>query len=303
MKSLKIVLAASLLCLLQGSASSAAAQPANVQRSGIVYYDANRYPNGVQNVAKQGKLQLAMDANGVMFDQDESVGTRIRLMTEIAAKKGGGFEGWGYALWAAQKGFSIKKLKNEWSEEGNPKGFCSDAIMMEIAEEENDPFLLQALRDATLQVVTPNIEVAHILKKLTDHGHHIAVLSNMGNQLLYLQEKQLGEKIDAGAFEGAQLEAAQTLHKIIGKNNPHNVVASTLTGNPHKPADEAYQTFLERNQNGQIMTVLVDDKLKNIQAAVKNGFVGILCEKEQAAEALKQALPYLLGVDIFAAQQ
>lgn len=299
MKKVRITTFLSSILILMSSqqaygATSANPQQVNVQHDGIIFYDATKYPDGIRNKAHEGKLQMAMDANGVMFDQDESMGTRLRLMKDLASKKG-----LMYTLWAAKQGFSVVLLKKELQRKGDPRGYCSDAIFLMLAEKANDLELLEILRDSTLKVVTPNIEVAHLLKVLEDRGHTSAVLSNMGNELLTLQAQQLNTKIESGKLSQRELEASKTLYKIIN-NTEHNVVAGSVFGKPYKPSAQSYQLFLNKNQNGQIMTVLVDDKLANIEAAVVHGFVGILCKKGKAAEALMAAIPALLGEEIFA---
>jgi hypothetical protein len=233
-----------------------------------------------------------MDANGVMFDQDESMGTRLRLFNKLASERG-----WGYATWAATKGLAVKSLKKKLQATGDAKGYCADAIFMDMAEEANDPYLLAALRAATLEVVTPNSEVAHMLRILNDHNIHVRLLSNMGDQLLYLQAKNLKAKIDSGTLNAQEQAASEFFYTIIS-DREHNTVASTLTGNPHKPAAAIYQLFLKRNPHAHI-TILVDDKLENIEAAVAHGFIGIFCKKYKAAEAMKRALPLLIGEDYF----
>jgi len=269
-------------------ASSLYAAEANVQNDGNVFYDVNKYPNGVRGIGVHKSIQMAMDANGVMFDQDESTGTRLRLMKELVTKKGVG-----YTFWAAQKGFSVKSEKKRLQKAGNDKGYCSDAIFMDMAEDANDPYLLQALRAGTLEVVTPNLEVAHLLKTLNDKGIHVRILSNMGDQLLHLQGKNLKAKIESSTLNPQEQEASEFLYSII-IDRDHNAVASTLTGNPHKPAPAIYQLFLKRNPSRDL-TILVDDKLENIEAAVQNGFIGILCKKYKAADAMREALPKLTG--------
>lgn len=258
-----------------------------------IFYDATTYKEGIVGKAQGGKLQLAMDLNGVMFDQDESIGTQLRLMRELWYKKGTF-----YTLWAAKQGFSIPFLKKRLQAQGQAIGYCSDAIMHMITEQANDPELLDFLHNAVLEVVTPNIEVASLLRNIKQKGHHVAVLSNMGNGLLKLQMERLKAKIDSGLLNPAELQASQTLHDIAS-DETCNVVADSVTGKWHKPSHESYQRFLELNTNSQIMTVLVDDKLDNIIGAVENGFVGIFCKKGKAAEALKAALPVLLGENIF----
>lgn len=265
----------------------------NVQNDGNIFYDANKYPNGIVGIGDHKSIQMAMDANGVMFDQDESTGTRLRLFKQLASEKG-----LSYALWAAKKGLAVKSEKKRLQKAGNDHGYCSDAIFMDMAEEANDPYLLTALRAATLEVVTPNLEVAHLLKVLGDHNIHVRVLSNMGDQLLYLQAKNLKAKIDSGTLNPQEQAASEFFYTIIS-DREHNAVASTLTGNPHKPAAAIYELFLRKNPHHHL-TILVDDKLENIEAAVAHGFIGIFCKKYKAATAIKQALPRIIGQNYFA---
>jgi hypothetical protein len=125
----------------------------------------------------------------------------------------------------------------------------------------------------------------------------VRVLSNMGDQLLYLQAKNLQEKIESSTLDPHEQAASEFLHTII-TDRDHNAVASTLTGNPHKPAAAIYHLFLQRNPHHHL-TILVDDKLENIEAAVAQGFIGIFCKKYKAATAMKDALPKIIGEDFF----
>ena len=280
------------LTIFASSLSAAEEMQVNVQNDGNIYYDANKYPNGINGIGVHGSIQMAMDANGVMFDQDESFKTRMRLMKELVAKKG-----LNYTLWAAKKGFSVKSEKKRLQAAGNDHGYCSDAIFMDMAEEANDAYLLQALRNGTLEVVIPNLEVAHLLRILNDNDIRVRVLSNMGDQLLYLQAKNLQAKINSGTLNPQEQTASEFLHTVISDRD-HNAVASTLTGNPHKPAAAIYELFLKRNPHHRL-TILVDDKLENIEAAVAHGFIGILCKKCKAAAAMREALPKIMGRNIF----
>ncbi len=276
----------------------------NMQQDGNIFYDANRYPNGIGGIASGHTVQMAMDANGVLFDQDESMGTRLRLMKNVAVK-----EGVRYMLWLAGKGFQVKAEKKRLQKKGDDRGYCSDSIFIMMGEEAADLYgpeyglmLIKTLRDSTLQVVTPNLEVARLLKKLRESGHRIALLSNMGNSLLKLQAKALDAKIKSGELVGDELEASKFLYAILSDED-HNVVANSLTGNPHKPADIMYQEFLRVNRpegaQEEHITILVDDKMESIVGAVKNGFIGILCGKCKAAPAMTEALPKLMGADCF----
>ncbi len=285
-KNLLVLLSLSIL-------SNAYASNVLVTNDGNIYYDANKYPHGINRIGAHGSIQMAMDANGVMFDQDESFGTRARLFKQLSSEKG-----LSYAAWVAQKGLSVKSEKKRLQKKGDDRGYCSDAVFMNMAEEANDPYLLQALRGATLDIVTPNLEVAHMLKTLNDQHIHVRVLSNMGDQLLYLQAKNLKEKIESGTLNEQEQAASEFLHTIINDRD-HNAVASTLTGNPHKPAAAIYQLFLKRNPHHHL-TILVDDKLENIEAAVAHGFIGIFCKKYKAAQAMREALPKIMGRNPFA---
>jgi|GEM_PF-3497074 len=295
------------LTILSSSLQAAEAAQVNVQQDGNIFYDANKYPNGVNGIATC-PLQMAMDANGVMFDQDETLSTRLRLAGNLRTKKaayyGGGLlaqvKATTYVAWVMKKGLEVKAMKKSLQKAGDNRGYCSDAVFLMMSEQKGTygPELLQVLRDSALEVVTPNLGVAHMLKKLHEAGHHVAILSNMGNSLLELQTAELHKKIKSDTLNAKELEASKFLYTILSDKD-HNVVANSITGIPHKPDDAIYQEFLRANRREKTpdnqVTVLVDDKLENIEAAVKNGYVGIFCKKYEAADAMRDALPKLTG--------
>lgn len=112
-----------------------------------------------------------------------------------------------------------------------------------------------------------NPEVATIIGDLKSQNYTLRVASNIGKTVFAQLQKELTAK-NENIFMLFDTDEQGRLGKIIDYTSN-----STVLPKPHKEFFKEYQESY--NPDGIKLIIFIDDKDKNIQQAVNNGFVGI----------------------------
>ena len=142
------------------------------------------------------------------------------------------------------------------------------------------PFLHNELLEFSNNIYTPNQSMKTIFKILSERGHKMYLLSNIGNATL----KKL--KLDYPDYFAYLTETENLINRTI---NTDNLV--------WKPQMDAYQQALKviGQKETAHLTLFVDDKLKNVHAAHKAGINAIkFCNQAQFEQDLKKIMGIVL---------
>ena len=206
---------------------------------------------------------LGIDMNGVLFDKNKKAIPAIMQM--IVKKKG--------FIYAGKLLFASRTLNSERTiinKEGKKIKLCWDAVLSKH-ENPNDPLqpYVEDMRMATTKVNKLNIDMAHLLYMLHEHGHHNYVFSNMGCNVLATLTNNL-EKNQPSLDELSQ-DQFSYLIKFL-KERSHSFISSQKNNWITKPDPATYKSFLNKNKNHKNGRIFIDDKRENVIAALENGF-------------------------------
>ena len=230
--------------------------------------------------AQNKKVCFAWDLNSVIFEKQIKIG---KMIAYALRKKG--TKKTITSLW---KFLKLWKQKNKLKSKGDPRGFVWDAMFTQLTKK--DPETASFLRNFAQQANVLDLRMVNLMQRLSLHRHTHGVLSNMGQGLLDAQVKLLKEK---------QSKNPTVYNFILNflEDHKHKVIASEQNNWMHKPDNEPYHLFLKKNKNRGQITVFIDDKLENVQAAIKNGFdVGIHYPKGSTSSKLESLLDHELKV-------
>ena len=282
MKKFILSISVSLLSLFSIKVQSAIVQDIHFPNA---YYNASSLPQGISgaytfvgNETPQITVLIAWDLNGVIFEKRYSI-TGMLQQTAVTKKYG-----WKMTFTLLRDFGYLYKQKRIFKNANDPRGYVWSA-MFDYLEEQTTPFnksisnqnLAQLLREFSQEANHLDFELIQVLEKLERLGHKNAVLSNMGQGLVDLQvvqlKKQLSELPETQVKKREDLECALTF-----LTQPTNVLASKENGWLLKPDRSIYETFLSKNTiqtSNKVITILVDDKQENIDAALADGLLDI----------------------------
>ncbi len=165
------------------------------------------------------------------------------------------------------KFFKLWKKKNKLQKEGLAEGSSWDGLFTLYGK--NDPKTVVFFRGFIRKINALDSRMVKLMEKLSHNGHTHGVLSNMGQNMLNVQ-------IDHLKTVPTEDHGLKVFFLDFLGYDKHNVIASPENNWITKPNPTMYQLFLEQNRNCGQITIFIDDKLKNVQAAVTSGFdVGI----------------------------
>lgn len=230
--------------------------------------------------AQNKQACLAWDLNDVVFEKQIAPSKLIKhIHREQGLLKAPKIALKFYKLWRKKK-----KLKKQ----GNPVGLSWDGIFTRYSA--NDPKLIAFLRNFVMQINVLDTPMVKLMKELSSNGHTHGVLSNMGQNMLNVQINHL--KTLPTSDHGLKIFFLDFL-----QYDKHNVIASPENNWLTKPNPKMYKLFLEKNKDRGQMTIFIDDKLENIEAALKNGFdVGIYYPTGSTSSQLKKLLHTELNI-------
>lgn len=233
------------------------------------------YRQGFDASQAQGKQTcFAWDLNDVVFEKQV---TPSKLIKHIHRK-----QGLLKAPKIAWKFFKLWKKKKKLKKQGNPEGLSWDAVFTRYSDK--DPKLIDFLRNFVMQINVLDTPMVKLMRQLSNNGHTHGVLSNMGQNMLNVQIAHL--KTLEPTDHGLKIFFLDFL-----QYDQHNVIASPENNWLTKPNPKMYQLFLEKNKERGEMTIFIDDKLENVQAALNNGFdVGIHYPTGSTSSQLKKLL-------------
>jgi len=265
-----------------------AMQPMTVaqdQEEPTVFYNSSSIPEGIfkdgQSVIAAEKLAhtvTAWDLNGVVFDKKYSILENYRHTFE---KYGIGKTMYLTGLFGV---IFAKKIYYKYMKYA--EGFVWDAMFQEASDEQT----YSILRELALKSNNPDQVTATILQELHRGGHDNVVLSNMGQGLLDAQLAHFVKKIETVTEKLANPDLSEDQRKNLlyqkktleylqtFLTQKRNVVASKENGWLHKPDRESYQTCLNNLANVQpphTLKIFIDDKIRNITAALEDGLFDI----------------------------
>ncbi len=243
-----------------------------------LYFSKKTFENGLFDKDKNSLVPedripeslIAWDLNGVFFDKEYSLKDNI---AELRATHG--------ILKTAKLLFTFAGLatyKEYLKLKKDPRGFVWDAVFSTLSEED-----ARILRYFAQKANHLNPAIADILVSLKDNGHKSVVLSNMGQNLADAQIDLLDKHIATLTDGTPKKDAAQTMLDVL--TCPTNVIASEANGWLHKPDYASYQSCLNKNPaktNPNRLRIFVDDKMRNIAAALADGQFDIAVKYENA---------------------
>ena len=241
-----------------------------------LFYNTETFPEGIfdtsDNPSFSGKVfphaSLAWDLNNVVFSTTANTPKALwNLYQKYGLLKTMAFY---------QEVMKVISKKSAYKKAGDPRGFVWNALFYDI---QNDEFR-KILFETTIEANTLHKPIIDLLKDLTLNLHQNIVLSNMGQDILNLQidrlEKQLTEPLSSNDLSSKQVDTFFILNFL---KNPLNTVASQENGWLHKPDKASYETCLtkikENKDTQNNLTIFIDDKRENVEAAVQNGLFDI----------------------------
>jgi len=273
----KIILLLGIIVAGQGIARAAMPHP----RIENVWYNSTSFqPNDSHTF--RGTF-FAWDVNGVILINDKSwLNGMGRMYNEQYS--------WSEIYSALSKTWGLWQEKKRLKKLGDPRGYVWDALLYEV--EQTDPDFIKMLRHFTVKANSLNYQVAALLQELARDGHHHVIISNIGAFVLAEQIRFFKEQLDTGSTLSLDQQQLMSFTLWILSNHTNNVISGPENGWGFKPQPLLYQLSLERNPHAhERLKIFIDDKPKNIIAALQNGFdVGILY---QDAYQLRQALAEL----------
>lgn len=255
------------------------------QEEPTIFYNRTTIPEGIfkdgQSIIAPERLArtvTAWDLNGVVFDKKYSILENYRhTIAKYGISKTMYLTGLFGVIFA-------KKMYYKYMQYA--EGFVWDAMFKEATDEQT----YTILRELALKSNNPDQVTATILQELHHGGHDNVVLSNMGQGLLDAQLAHLTKKIEAITQRLTDLELSEDKRKKLlyekatleylttFLTQKRNVVASKENGWLHKPDRESYQTCLDNLADIQpphTLRIFIDDKMRNITAALKDGLFDI----------------------------
>lgn len=208
----------------------------------------------------QGKQAcFAWDLNDVLFEKQIKPSALFKhIHREVGISK---------TPKLAWKIFKLWKKKKKLKKEGKPEGSSWDGLFTLYGQ--NDPKTVAFFRGFVRKINSLDSRMVKLMRQLSNNGHTHGVLSNMGQNMLNVQIDHL--KSIPTKDHGLKVFFLDFLH-----DDKHNVIASPENNWLTKPNPNMYRLFLEKNKERGQITIFIDDKLKNVQAAVNSGFdVGI----------------------------
>ncbi len=248
-----------------------------------LYFNKNVFKNGLFNEQRVCQVPaerlpeslIAWDLNGVVFQKEYSLTDNIAEL--IAAQ--------GY-LETARLLYTFGKLyayKLYLKSQNDPRGFVWDAIFSSLETSEAGKKDAQTLRYFAQKANHLDFAIVGLLKELKDRGHSSVVLSNMGQKLADAQVELLEAHIATLTEDSEEKTASQSALEFLTQSS--NVIASQENGWLHKPDRASYQTCLDKNpatHNSDHITIFIDDKKRNIDAAVADGLFDIAISYQNA---------------------
>lgn len=211
------------------------------------------------SLAKEKQACFAWDLNDVLFEKKIKPTTLLKhIHQEVGILKTPKL-GW--------KIFRLWKKKKKLQKEGKPEGSSWDGLFTLYAK--NDPQAVVFFRNLVRKINVLNPQMVKLMKQLSDNGHTHGVLSNMGQNILNVQ-------IDHLTTLPTQNHELKTFFLDFLINKKHNIISSAENSWITKPNPNMYKLFLEKNKDRGQITIFIDDKIENVQAAITHGFdVGI----------------------------
>lgn len=252
----------------------------------------NKFPNGLFDKAGNSLLQdtdfqqvlVAWDLNKVVFDKQfktsqyikqtrKELGTAKTLSTAFSFGK----------LWAKKQ---LYKQKND------PRGYVWDGMFTTLETTPKGKKTAALLRKFAQDANHLDPHVAVIMEELSFTNHvQNAVLSNMGQGILDFQLELLKKQKLQASLDFHRKHLIQNIITFLS-DAKHNLIASKENGWMHKPDYICYETFLKKHPK-KSLTIFVDDKLRNITAALEKGLFDIAIQYTTAQDLRK--ILYHLG--------
>lgn len=254
--------------------------------------NANKFPNGLFDKAGNSLLKdtdfqevlVAWDLNKVVFDKQFKTSYYIKqtrkelgtIKTISTAFKFG-------KLWATKQ---LYKQKND------PRGYVWDGMFTTLETTPKGKQTAALLRKFAQDANHLDPHVAIIIEELSFANHvQNAVLSNMGQGILDFQLELLKKQQEQKSLDFHHKYLIQNIMTFL-TNAKYNLVASKENGWMHKPDYICYETFLKKHPK-KSLTIFVDDKLRNVTAALEKGLFDIAIQYTTAQDLRK--ILYHLG--------
>jgi hypothetical protein len=245
-----------------------------------VYYNAKKFPAGLFNKkgavliskADRATTLIAWDINGVLFKKEYSI---PRFMYQLAVTEK---YGWIVTFKALASFTNLMRYKKQLKKQHDPRGWVFEAMFQHLEKSPHEKKYVPLLRKFTTQVNRLNYPSVSLLQDLTKKGHTNVLLSNMGQGLVDAIVDSLHTQTQTKPLSPHTRDALNFTINFIS-NSPHHVIAAAENNWLHKPLRKSYQACIEKNQSHpQQLKILLDDKLSNITAGLRDGLfdIGIL---------------------------
>ena len=151
-----------------------------------------------------------------------------------------------------EKVYDLTFGSEEWQllDAGKLSRYDGNQRMLERARAEGCAFEVQGVLDDWMHILRPRRRMQELVQKLKSHGYCVYYLSNIPEDVLDL----LMERDMKGLFDGG-----------IASCEVHI----------NKPDPRIYKALLDKYHLKARESVFIDDRLDNVQAAFRLGFVGI----------------------------
>lgn len=159
--------------------------------------------------------------------------------------------------------FTLWRKKKQLKKASKSEGYSWDGLFTLYGK--NDPKTVAFFRNFVRKINVLDAHMVKLMKQLATNGHTHGVLSNMGQNMLNVQINYL-KSIPA------QDPDLKEFFLDFLNYDKHNVIASPENNWITKPNPKIYQFFLEKNKDHGQITIFIDDKLENVQAAITSGF-------------------------------
>ncbi len=268
-----------------------------------VFYSTKRFPTGLfsedaKTLVMQNQWVIGFDLNDVIFLPDYS-----RIMAQI--KERANDKGIFSLLRTLVKAptMVVHKAYRKYQQDLEARAWDGYLqYLLTNAQTPEDKEFITFVRTFIQTINTLNFPVIRLAEELQQHGHHTIALTNMGIHFIETQKQLLSEQLKNKRLSEQERISINTLLQLL--SDPRSTMPCPEIEWCTKPHPKIYQSFLDKNKEHQGCFAFIDDKEKNVRAAIENGidiafvFTSSV-ELEKALRELGLLPPSLIMKEVF----